>query len=291
MVGVGLRVWQYLADTSMWFDELSIARNLSERSLGELLRQPLGYTQTAPLGFLAAVKLSSMLLGPSDMALRLFPFLCGIAGLFLFRRVAVRVLDGVAAPLAVALFALAIPLIRYSTELKQYGGDVVATLALTLVALDLSGAPPTVRRCIEAGAIGFALVWFSQAAVLVLAGLGAALLLRWVRERDSDARRPVLITLPIWALSASLGLVVARYYMTAETVAFMYRFWRSRQGFLPLPPGAMASVLWARDRIVQFFDVMSRYPWPSAYAALAVAGVVVFGGARTSGRSCSGRCW
>jgi hypothetical protein len=80
VVGVGLRVWQYLADTSMWFDELSVARNVSERSLGELLRQPLAYEQTAPLGFLAAVKLSTMLLGSSDLALRLFPFLCGIAG-------------------------------------------------------------------------------------------------------------------------------------------------------------------------------------------------------------------
>lgn len=42
-IGVALRLWQYLADQSMWFDELSVARNISERSLSQLLTQPLGY--------------------------------------------------------------------------------------------------------------------------------------------------------------------------------------------------------------------------------------------------------
>jgi hypothetical protein len=125
-----------------------------------------------------------------------------------------------------------------------------------------------------AGTIGFVLVWFSQAAVLVLAGLGVALVLRWVRERDRDARRPVMITVPIWAVSALVGLVVAQHHMTAHTAAFMYRFWGSRQGFLPLPPHVVPSVLWTRDRVVQFFDFMSHYPWPMVYSALAIVGIV-----------------
>ncbi|MBK5187135.1 MAG: hypothetical protein JJD97_02760 [Gemmatimonadaceae bacterium] len=136
VVGIALRLWQYLADTSMWFDEFSIARNVSERSLGALLTRPLGFAQTAPLGFIAAIDVSSNVLGPSDLALRFFPFLCGIAGLFLFWRVAETTLTGGAVAIAIALFALSTPLIRYSAELKQYGGDVVAILGLTLVALD-----------------------------------------------------------------------------------------------------------------------------------------------------------
>ena len=42
-------------------------------------RSPSAYEQTAPLGFLAMLEISSMLFGTSDMSLRLFPFLCGIA--------------------------------------------------------------------------------------------------------------------------------------------------------------------------------------------------------------------
>ena len=80
-IGVALRLWQYLANTSMWFDEFSVARNITERSLSQLLTQPLAYTQAAPLGFLGALDISETLFGPGDMSLRAFPFLCGIAGL------------------------------------------------------------------------------------------------------------------------------------------------------------------------------------------------------------------
>ena len=118
-IGIALRVWQYLADMSFWFDELSIARNIHERSLATLLSQPLGYDQIAPPGFIALVKLSTLLFGRSEMALRLFPFLCGIASLFLFWRLAARALDGVAVPIAVALFAIGIPFIRYTAELGE----------------------------------------------------------------------------------------------------------------------------------------------------------------------------
>ncbi|HEY8794327.1 MAG TPA: glycosyltransferase family 39 protein [Gemmatimonadaceae bacterium] len=274
-VGVALRVWQYLANMSMWFDELSIARNVSERSLGQLLGQPLAYQQTAPLGFLAAVDIAKNIFGPSDLSLRLFPFLCGIAALFLFWRVAERTLEGAAVPIAVALFALSPPLIRYSAELKQYGVDVVAILVLTLVALDLCRTQPTLRRCLVAGGVGIISVFFSQAAVLVLAGLGAALFVRWAVHRDAAARRPVFVTVPIWACAAIGGLVVARQHMTTHTMEFMHWFWRTKLGFLPLPPTASGFAIWTRDRFAQFFDVMSSYPLPLVYTVFALTGLIV----------------
>jgi hypothetical protein len=276
-IGVALRVWQYLANTSMWFDELSIARNITERSLPQLLSQPLGYTQTAPLGFLAVLDVSEKVFGPGDMSLRLFSFLCGIAGLFLFWRVAERTLEGIAVPIAVALFAISGPLIRYTGELKQYGADVLVVLGLTLVALDLCERTPSMRRCLAAGGLGVLAVFFSQAAVLVLAGVGAALTLRWMLNRDSgvNARRPVFVTMPIWACAALGGLLVAQRYMTPQTMAFMHVFWKSRGGFLPLPPTVGGSLLWARDRFAQFFGLMSGYPLPLIYAALALAGFLV----------------
>lgn len=273
-VGVALRVWQYLADMSMWFDEFSIARNVGERSFVQLVTQPLSYQQTAPLGFLAAVDIAKHLFGTSDMSLRLFPFLCGIAALFVFRRLAERALVGVAVPIAVGLFALSPPLIRYSAELKQYGGDALVTSLLTLVALELCLRDPTLRRCLVAGAVGVVTVFCSQAAVLVLTGLGAALVLRWLFNRTDATRAPVLVTVPIWACAAIGGLLVARHYMTAHTMAFMHEFWRSRQGFLPLPPNAAATMLWTRDRLLQFFDAMSGYPIPILYSVLALAGFV-----------------
>ena len=274
-IGLALRVWQYLADMSMWFDELSIARNVGERSLGQLLGQPLAYEQTAPLGFLAMLDITKNIFGPSDLSLRLFPFLCGVAALFLFWRVAERTLEGAAVPIAVALFALSPWLIRYTAELKQYGTDVVAMLALTLVALDLCRAEPTPRRCLVAGGAGIIAVFFSQAAVLVLAGLGAALFVSWLLRRDVATRRPVFVTVPIWACAAIGGLVVAREHMTRHTMEFMHWFWRGRLGFLPLPTTASGFAIWTRDRFEQFFDAMSSYPIPLLYTLLALMGLIV----------------
>jgi hypothetical protein len=275
VIGVGLRVWQYLADTSMWFDELSIARNITERSLAQLLTQPLGFEQTAPLGFLAMLKLSSMLFGTSDMSLRVFPFLCGIASVFVFWRVATRTLNGSAVPIAVALFSLSPPLIRYTVELKQYGCDALVILLLTLIALNLCARTPTVRECVRAGFLGAFTVLFSQTAVLVLAGIGAALTLRFALRHRELPRRIVLVTVPIWACAAAIGLFIARRFMTVHTMEFMHWFWRTRLGFLPLPTSAMGFAIWTRDRFTQFFDAMSGYPLPYIYTVLMVAGFVV----------------
>ena len=274
-LGVALRVWQYLADTSMWFDELSIARNITERSLGQLLTQPLGFQQTAPLGFLAMLEISSRLFGPSDLALRIFPLLCGIASVFVVKAVAERTLSGSAVPIAVALFALSPPLIRYSTELKQYGCDVLVIVVLTLVAVNLSSRTPTVRECVSAGLIGAFTILFSQAAVLVLVGIGAALTLRFVIGWRERPRRIVLVTVPIWACAAAIGLLSAQQHMTAHTMEFMHWFWRTRLGFLPLPTTTAGFALWTRDRFTQFFDAMSGYPLPVVYTALSLLGFVV----------------
>ncbi|HZS60219.1 MAG TPA: hypothetical protein VFA43_13170 [Gemmatimonadaceae bacterium] len=254
VVGLVLRVWQYAANPSFWYDEISIARNITQRSLGELISGPLLYSQVAPVGFVGALKVATLVFGTNDLALRFVPFICGLAALLLFRRLAERALDGEATIVAVALFALAPPLIRYTTELKQYGMDVMIAIALTLIALDL-------RRPVLAGLLGFVVVWFSQASILVMAGLGAALLI--VRGRQA------IVTVSLWALASVMGIVVARYYVTPEIMAFMQRFWDVRHGFLSWPPHLVTAT--------QFFGDpwMLAYPWPMVYSVIAVFGFVM----------------
>lgn len=275
-LGAALRVWQYAADTSFWFDELSIARNLRERSLSDLLLHPLGYDQMAPVGFLGLEKITTFLLGDSDLALRFPLFLAGLFALLLFFRTSARVLDRGAVPIAVALFAIAIPFIRYSTELKQYGLDVAATLLLTNLALDLR-AGPTPRRCVAAGLAGLVAVVFSQTAVLVLAGLGGALALCLLLDRDRRALAPVLIAVLLWAAAAGTGLLIALHHSRPETRAFMHTFWASRKGFLPLPPSFGGTALWLWSLFEQFFGDISQlqYPLSFLFTALALLGFVV----------------
>ncbi len=202
-VGAALRIYQYACDTSLWFDELSIVRNLVHRYGGAAATEPLRYRQVAPVGFIAAEKGISQVLGESDLAFRFLLLPVGLAALVLFVPLARRILDGYAVPFAVAMFAIGAPFIRYCAEVKQYGIDVAAAIALSLVALRLRDPDSTAGRCIRAGIAGAVLVWFSQMAVFVLAGLGAALFLVWLRDRDVPTRRALVYAAPIWAVGCA----------------------------------------------------------------------------------------
>ena len=97
-----------------------------------------------------------------------------VAGLFLFRRLAERTLDGLAVPFAIALFAIGLPFIKYSVEVKQYGIDATVAILLTLLAFDVRDRAASTTRLLLVGAVGLVVIWFSQASVLVMAGIGVA---------------------------------------------------------------------------------------------------------------------
>jgi len=88
-------------------------------------------------------------------------------------------------------------------------------ILLTSLALEFRSGPATTRQCLTAGLAGFASVWFSQTAVLVLAGLGAALALCTLLEGAQRSRRPLWITVPIWAI-ASLAVAAAIEWLRSQ---------------------------------------------------------------------------
>src|SRR5438093_13203620 len=78
IVGIVLRVRQYLFDRSLWFDETLLSLNIIHRHLSELLGR-LDSHQGAPVGFLMLSRLAVDAFGTSEYALRLVPFLAGVA--------------------------------------------------------------------------------------------------------------------------------------------------------------------------------------------------------------------
>ena len=119
IAGAALRISQFVANPSLWFDEIAVARNVFDRPLGALLFEPLDYGQTAPPGFLLAEKTATLLLGRTDWGLRLFPFLASLASLFVFAHLAGRLLSAAGAVVSITLFAFAFPLIYFVTQTKQ----------------------------------------------------------------------------------------------------------------------------------------------------------------------------
>jgi hypothetical protein len=215
-IGGVLRVIRYADNRSFWLDEALFGLNIIDRSASEL-KHALDYVQSAPYGFLLAEKASVELLGAAEPTLRLVPLLSSLGGLVLFGVVVQRLLDPAPAALAAALFALGEPLIYQASEAKPYTSDVLAALAIVLVALrveDQRSPRPYAAWLVGFGAVGVAAVWISYPAAFVLAGAGVALALRAALER-------ALWKLPaLGALAAAwLAGFAASYATSSGTIA------------------------------------------------------------------------
>ena len=148
------------------------------------LTGPLQYRQVAPPLFLFAELAAAKTFGFGEWALRALPFLCSLASLLLFARLAVRLLPGRAATLAVGLFAVAYPGIRYAAEAKQYASDGLVALVLISLAVRwrLTGRP---RWLWALAAFAPLAIGVSYPAAFVCGGVSLALLAElWHRRGD-----------------------------------------------------------------------------------------------------------
>ena len=203
VVGVVLRLRQYLFNRSLWLDESFLALNIVDRSLSELV-QPLDYSQGAPVGFLMLEKLAVQAFGNSDYVLRLLPFLSGTVALFLFYKVARRCITPESVPIALGLFALSEPLIYYSSEVKQYSSDVAIALLLLYAVIgpiQSGNLTATASRVAFWGILGAIAIWLSHPSVFVLAGGGASLILFDVTRSKWARIRRLSMTYLLWASS------------------------------------------------------------------------------------------
>ena len=129
LFGVLARAIRYYLCFPLWDDESFLCVNFIDRSFAELL-QPLDFHQVAPVLFLWIERAAVKIFGFSEYSLRLIPFICSIISLFLFRKVAERLLSGPALLFAVAVFAVSYPQIRYAAEAKPYGTDMFLSLIM-----------------------------------------------------------------------------------------------------------------------------------------------------------------
>ncbi len=180
-LGLAARTIRFALMFPIWQDEAYLAMNYFDRGyLG--LTDTLECHQVCPLFFLWAEYTLVKLLGFSPAALRVFPFLCGAASLFLFKHLASRLLRGTALLFAVAIFATAYPLIRYSCEAKPYGCDIFFSLAMLTSAMEWWIGRRT-RWLWLLAAITPAALGCSYPAVFAAGGISLAIALALLLER------------------------------------------------------------------------------------------------------------
>ena len=273
LIGVALRVWAYAGNTALYLDEILLSHSILNIPMKELLTQPLPLDQVAPLGFLFIERLCVVLLGGSELVLRLFPFLVSLISVLLFRRLAEHTLAGTAPALALFLFSVGFPFIRYAATVKQYELDATVAILLLLIAVELRTRPATSRKLLLYGLVGFVLIWFSQGSVLVMAGLGLALAVDWLSSRSVESQRALLFTIPLWAAASLVAVLMGFRSMTPSTRQFMNEFWGG--GFAPSPLHVPAFLTWLWKSALEFFSdpTLLRYRWPVVFVLISLLGV------------------
>jgi hypothetical protein len=232
MLGIVLRTKQFISFRSLWLDEVLISLNILNRSISGLF-QPLDLDQGAPIGFLLVQKIIIQLLGNKDYFFRLFPFVAGIASLFLMYVFMKRYSRGAAVLIAMSLFAISEPLIYYSSEAKQYGIEVSVALALYVFFYRYIKSSWSYRTAILLGLVGAVSIWLSFSALFILTGLVGGLTIYVIYRKEWKKLKYLF-----FITGSILGLNFIVIYLLSlrplATSSFLLAFWKHR--FMPMPP-------------------------------------------------------
>jgi hypothetical protein len=222
MIGLLVRLRQYLHARPLWIDEAMLANNILTRSFRQLL-QPLDTDQTAPVPLLWFARLSTLVTGPDERALRLLPFLGGVLLLLLLREVSRRLLPAWPAALAILIAALSPMLIYYANELKPYGLDAMWAMLLLLLALRVHERPDAAARWLLLCLAGALATLATTPAPFLLAGVGIGLALDPGVRSAPRGWHWLIACGTLWAF-AFCATYLTLYRATANN-AYMQRYW------------------------------------------------------------------
>jgi hypothetical protein len=266
-VGAVLRIRQYLPGRSLWLDEVMLTLNILGRSYRDLLK-PLDYAQGAPLGFLLLEKAVTNFAGQDEYALRLLPLISGILALFIFPFVARKYLSPRNALWAVILFSFANPLIYYASEVKQYSGDVLATVLCLVLFLFMLERELRVVDVLWLGISGATLIWLSHPVIFVLSATGLIIVLISLRERDVFKAGLVTLVGLAWGASFLLSMAVSLDNLSQNPT--LLQFWSG--GFFPSTAHPAQLFDWLLHKLLVMFDKGIGLPLTGLALALSLLG-------------------
>ncbi|MEW6241634.1 MAG: glycosyltransferase family 39 protein, partial [Chloroflexota bacterium] len=193
------------------------------------LTEWLEYDQQAAIGFLWLQKVSVLIIGNNEYALRLVPFIAGCIALWLMYLIGRRLPASIGLT-ALALFAFSYPLVYYTSEAKQYIVDVAIALGLLALFLHFDQRGLRLRDNLVFGLVGAGAIWFSHPAIFTLAGIGLVLLIKALRKKSWSALGGPLLTGALWL--ASFALFYVMFLGRSVTADVLLDFWGD--AFLPL---------------------------------------------------------
>jgi len=217
--GILCRVAQYCSNRSFWADEAGRALDIKKYSFMELL-QIKGFLvtkiYTAPYGFHAMQKLTFTFMGDSEYALRLFPLICGLISLFLYKKIVDWFIPEKSGLIALGLFAISHHLIFYSSEVIPYSSDVLFTLVIFILLKHIKCNQLNFTKVISIGLLGGTSLWFSSPVIFILAGGGFILMIEKIGKRDRVQLFHLIGIGFIWLISFLMYYMISLRHFTND---------------------------------------------------------------------------
>lgn len=195
-IGVFLRVYPYLYNRSLWYDEAMLVYSILDQPYSALM-SALPYNQAAPIGYMVTQKLLVTLFGDSEYSLRLITLLAGIAIVFLFYSLVKSFFKKRYQVWALTLFVFCQPAIYYSSEVKPYGIDLFFTLLLSVLFIQVNKKKSGWVNLLIAGAVS---IYFSFPAIFILAGGGICLFVKWIKNKDWKNLKKIISIGIFWVI-------------------------------------------------------------------------------------------
>ena len=133
LISVFCSIRMNIVGRTLWLDEAMLAISLNKRSLFTMFLSPLEWNQSAPVGYLACVKIIISIFGNSEAAFRTFSILAFVGVLIVFYVLCKKVLNVKFPMLCTAGIANIAFLLEYSNMLKPYICDALCVLLVLLI--------------------------------------------------------------------------------------------------------------------------------------------------------------
>ena len=247
-VGILLRLALLLANRSLWLDEAMLAIAIAGKPFTEILG-PLEYSQIGPLGWLTLEWSLVELLGPTEFAVRLVPFLLGVAAIPVFHRVARRLLSRTGVVIAMLLFCISEPLVYYSAEMKPYSADVLCALLALWCALRYLQDGYRISDLVGLGVVGAIGLLLSFTSVFVMGGFFAVVFLVAVKGHRKSIL-PIILTGGTYIALFGLYFLL---FLKPNTNASLAGNMASSGRMAPMPPVSVNDVEWYIDTLFDYF--------------------------------------
>ncbi|WP_316810277.1 glycosyltransferase family 39 protein [Pedobacter heparinus] len=257
LFGIGIRLFHYFYNRSLWLDELYLCSSFPQLSFTDIFTGTLEYGQKAPVGFLILVKSAVSLLGFNELALRLIPLLAGISALLLFAKLCKNLLNPTGQIIAIAICAFAPAIVYHSVEIKQYATEFLATIiALYLFTRYYDNLKW--KYNILWGLSGALLIWFSFSVIFILLGIATGVGLYHMLKKNWKSLFFYAAPFMMWLGSFLLNYILFTRKQESDWVVYFFKVYGN---FMPLPPHSFEDLKWFPRNFMGMMDYPLGLNW------------------------------